>query len=147
MMKNFKKHVLAVLMVMIFAVSMFAATAVIASAAEEVDPAELGAEVTEVVEIAVNEPETEAGTEEMTEPETEAETEAATEAETVAETTDPTASTEAATVATEAPTIAPKNANTPKTGDDKWLYIGLGVIGAALVIIIITVVVKKKSAK
>lgn len=76
--------------------------------------------------------------EQATEAETTAETTAVTEAATQAATTAPT---QAATVAATQPA---KNANTPKTGDNLWLYIGIGVVVVAIIVIIITVVAKKK---
>ena len=153
MTKKFSKHVMAILMVMIMAVSMFAATAVVASA-DEVDtiPAE-GVEVTEEVideeDVAVPSndgviaPQGEEAPVEATVAETTAETVAETQAETVAETTaETTAETVAATVA---PTVAPKTANTPKTGDNMWLFIGIGIVVVAIIAIVITVVAKKKA--
>lgn len=153
MTKTFSKHVMAILMVMIMAVSMFAATAVVASA-DEVDtiPAE-GVEVTEEVideedvavpsNDAVIAPQGDEAPIEETVAETVAETAAETQAETVAETTaETTAETVAATVA---PTVAPKNANTPKTGDNMWLFIGIGIVVVAIIAIVITVVAKKKA--
>lgn len=154
MTKKFSKHVMAILMVMIMAVSMFVATAVVASA-DEVDtiPAE-GVEVTEEVideeDVAVPSNDAviapqgdEAPIESETVAETVAETAAETQAETVAETTaETTAETVAATVA---PTVAPKTANTPKTGDNMWLFIGIGIVVVAIIAIVITVVAKKKA--
>lgn len=74
-------------------------------------------------------------------------TAAATTAETIAPTTAATtANTEATQAATEATNDqAAKKAATPKTGDNVWLWIGIGIFGVALVAIIITFVVKKKA--
>ena len=88
-----------------------------------------------------------AASEGTTAPETPTETAAQTPTETVAATTAPTvAPSQAATVApTQAPTQPAKNANSPKTGDNMWLFIGIGIFAVALIAIIITVVVKKKA--
>ena len=72
------------------------------------------------------------------------ETTAETTGETVAPTQDSTAATEAATQVATQPA---KNVNTPKTGDNLWLFIGIGVVAVAVIIIIITVVAKKKKDK
>lgn len=147
------KRVLSILLcvMMIGAVSALtlSATAAVAdgvdvSATEETtpvadDPTEEIGDVTEPVEA------TEA--QEATETEQVTEAEQATEAETVAETT---AETVAATAATEAATQAAtqpaKNAS-PKTGDNLWLFIGIGIVVVAIIVIIITVVAKKKKDK
>ena len=78
--------------------------------------------------------------------ETTVETSAATTAESIAPTA--TESTAPTTAATEAPATKDQGKKpSPKTGENAWLWIGIGIFGVALVALIITFVVKKKNAK
>ena len=148
-----KNRIFAVMLAMVMAVSMFAATAVVAGAVGEDELADQGAEVT-YVEDAANLTEAEIAEDtqadvetiaEETQPEATEETPAETAIETQPATQDSTAA------PTQAPTQEPtqaKNAkNNPKTGDDIWMYVGIGVAAAAVVILIIVAVVKKKKSK
>lgn len=74
--------------------------------------------------------------------------------ETTAETTISTESTEPTTVtettgetepASKDQPVAPAKKPSPKTGENMWLWIGIGIFGVALIAIIITFVVKKKA--
>ena len=79
------------------------------------------------------EPETTVETTDETTAETTGETTVETTGETTAETTVATTATEASTeAATQAATQPAKNANTPKTGDNLWLYIGIGIAVVAI---------------
>ena len=77
--------------------------------------------------------------------ETTAETTAETTTETVTATDATTAPTTAATTAPTTVATADQKKPSPKTGDNMWLWIGIGIFGVALVAIIITFVVKKKA--
>ena len=75
--------------------------------------------------------------------ETTAETTAETTGATIAPTTG--ATTAATTAATQAAATQDQKKPSPKTGENMWLWIGIGIFGVALVAIIITFVVKKKA--
>lgn len=154
-----KKYTLSILLVIVLAVSMFTATAVIASADEvDVEPtediiviategddyADTGAEVPTDPDLVTTGVNVSDATEPETAPETVPETEAVTEPETAV------ATVPATQAATADETVAPTNPgkNKPRTGEDHWLYIGIGIVAVAVIAIIISVVVsKKKKAK
>ncbi len=82
--------------------------------------------------------------------ETTAETTTETTTETTAETiisTQPTTATTPATTPATSVVATPDQAKkpSPKTGENAWLWIGIGIVGVAIVAIIITAVVKKKA--
>ena len=129
------------------AVAMISATAVITSAEEE--PYYSGEDVVTGYDVESTDATTGGEIEDVTIPDETVETEPVTEpaTEVPSETSATIAPTTAPTTApTAAPTVAPtaKSANTPKTGDNVLLYVGIGVIVVALIAIIATVIAKKK---
>lgn len=143
------KRVLAIVLCVMMVGSVFA-MAISANAAVDEDTAPVAAAATDelgepVPTETTDTDETVVTDETAVTDETTAETTAETTTETVTATDATTAPTTAATTAPTTVATADQKKPSPKTGDNMWLWIGIGIFGVALVAIIITFVVKKKA--